>query len=79
MLTDYVSPPLLCGIILIGAMIYVAAGLILSIAGMTLLFGLLLNPLVANVLALLALGYVAYDVNTSIEAQRADEITVELN
>lgn len=70
---------LLGGVILMCAMVYIANAIVLSIAGLTLLFGLLLNPLVANILALLIVGYVAYDVNASIDAQRATEIVVELN
>jgi hypothetical protein len=62
----------LAGLVLLGAMIYVAFGIILSIAGLTLLFGLLLNPLVANILALMGVGYVAYDVVKAIDVQRAD-------
>jgi hypothetical protein len=70
---------ILGGLLMLGAMIYITAGIILSIAGLTLLFGLLLPPLVANVVAIGAVGYVVYDVIKAINTQRAAEIVAEPN
>jgi hypothetical protein len=54
------------------------AGIILSIAGLTLLFGLLLPSLVANVLAILITGYLIHCVYEAEHALRPDLIDVEL-
>jgi hypothetical protein len=56
----------------------IGALVVAGITGFTLLFALVLPSLLANLIAVLCVGYVAYQVFQKVDHYRADEIVIEI-